>query len=136
MPGIIKSCHPIDDMTTQIKSPILERGNPTLFLFKESPIRSISRPFVRVVMTLIVLALSWGALASPVAAQALPGIIPLPIQPGFSDLFSQWIALIACLVNVCKMSGWIKDGQAITLRIPSSRVSRLKQKTLKVSENL
>lgn len=95
---------------------------------------SINRLFVRVVMMLIVFAgltLSWGALASPVAAQALPGIMPAPTQPGFSDLFSQWVALvgagalIACLVNVGRVLGWIKDGQAGTLRIPSSRVSRL-----------
>jgi hypothetical protein len=39
--------------------------------------RSINHPFVRIVMTLIVLTLSWGALASPVAAQVLPGIMPV-----------------------------------------------------------
>jgi hypothetical protein len=62
--------------------------------------------------------------------------MPEPTQPGFSDLFSHWIALIACLVNVGKVLGWIKDGQAVTLRIPLPRVSRLNQKTLKVSGNL
>jgi hypothetical protein len=86
--------------------------------------RSNNRPFFRVLMALIVLTvLSFGlfVLASPVSARSvLPDATQAPVQPGFADLFSQWIALagagalIACLINVGKALGWIKDGQAVT----------------------
>jgi len=58
---------------------------------------------------------------TPVVSASAPAQpAPAPTPPGFADLFSQWIALagagalIACLINVGKALGWIKDGQAVT----------------------
>lgn len=52
------------------------------------------------------------------ADQAKP--VPAPTPPGFADLFAQWVALagvgalIAVLINVGKVLGWVQEGQSTT----------------------
>jgi hypothetical protein len=59
-------------------------------------------------------------LTSVVSAAAPAQPVPAPTPPDFAELFAQWVALagvgalIAVLINVGKVLGWVQEGQSTT----------------------